>query len=127
MELTSSLEDYLETILVLQNRKPEVRSVDVAEYLNFSKPSIHRAVRLLKGIDYITVDSTGLLHLTKVGMEAAKKVYERHLFFTEQLKSWGIDEKTAEKEACRMEHTISQKSFELIQDRYRKLTKNIKK
>lgn len=114
MELTQSLEDYLEAILVLQNKKLEVRSVDVAEQLGFSKPSVHRAVKLLKKHDYITVDNDSLLHLTEAGVETARKIYERHRFFTEQLESWGIDEKTAEEEACKIEHVVSQESFEKI-------------
>lgn len=114
MNLTQSLEDYLETILILQKKKPEVRSVDVAEQLNFSKPSVHRAIKLLKKDKYITVDDAGLLQLTEMGMATAQRIYERHRFFTEQLESWGIDEKTAEEEACRIEHVVSQESFEKI-------------
>lgn len=114
MKLTQSLEDYLEAILVLQKKKSEVRSVDVAEHLEFSKPSVHRAVKLLQKDKYITVDDAGLLRLTEAGIETAQRIYERHQFFTEKLTSWGVDEKTAEAEACKIEHVVSQESFEKI-------------
>jgi len=120
VKLTQSLEDYLEAILVLQMKKSEVRSVDVAEYLGFAKPSVHRAVKLLKKQGYIAVDDIGLLHLTAVGSEVAQRLYERHQFFTDQLTSLGVDKKTAEAEACKIEHVVSQESFEKIRQAIKK-------
>lgn len=114
MNLTQSLEDYLEAVLYIQKKNSEVRSVDVAEHLGFSKPSVHRAIKLLKKDKYITVDETGLLHLTETGLKTAQKIYERHQFFTERLTSIGVDKKTAEEEACKIEHVVSQESFEKI-------------
>ena len=114
MKLYASGEDYLEAVLVLQRKQGMVRSVDLARHMGFSKPSISHAVGGLKNGGFLTVDDDGFLHLTVIGREIAEKIYERHLFFTEQLVAAGVDLETAEQEACRMEHTISQRSFELL-------------
>ena len=114
MKLHASGEDYLEAILVLQRQKGMVRSVDVARHMEVSKPSVCHAVATLRNGGFLMMDEDHFLHLTDVGREVAKKIYERHCFFTEQLIAAGVDPKTAEADACRIEHTISQDSFEKI-------------
>ena len=113
-QLLESGEMYLETILVLTKEKKAVRSLDVAEYRNYSKPSVSRAVKLLKDGGYITVDKDGFLLLTDVGREVAEKIYHRHKVLTEFLVSLGVDEDTASKDACKMEHVISDTTLEAI-------------
>lgn len=114
MHLRESGEMYLETIYILTKKNHDVRSLDVAEYMNFSKPSVSRAVGLLKQGGYITVDSDGYLHLTDLGKEVAAKIYERHTLLTEFLMRLGVDQETAADDACKIEHDISDKSFEAI-------------
>ena len=114
MKLHASGEDYLETILVLQKKLGMVRSVDVARHMEVSKPSVCHAVATLRDGGFLTMDEDHFLHLTDVGREVAERIYERHCFFTEQLIAAGFDPKTAEADACRIEHTISQDSFEKI-------------
>ena len=111
MELHASGEDYLETILILQKQCGMVRSVDVARYMSVSKPSVCRAVAVLRDGGFLRVDDDHFLHLTDAGREVAEKIYERHQFFTEQLIAAGVDPKIAEADACRMEHAISSESF----------------
>ncbi|EOS47455.1 metal-dependent transcriptional regulator [Lachnospiraceae bacterium JLR.KK009] len=119
MKLHASGEDYLEAILILQKQKGEsaVRSIDLARHMGFSKPSISHAVGLLQNGGFLTVDIDGFLHLTEIGREMAEKIYERHLFFTKQLIAAGVDQETAEQDACRMEHAISDASFEKLKKR----------
>ncbi len=105
---------YLEAIHVLSVEKGEVRSIDVSEHLGYSKPSVSRAVGLLKNGGYITVDKEGLITLTDAGREVAEKIYERHTLLTRFLTSIGVDEKTASEDACKLEHAISDTSFEAI-------------
>ena len=114
MYLQESGEMYLETIYILTKKNHDVRSLDVAEYMNFSKPSVSRAVGLLKQGEYITVDQEGYLHLTAMGEEIAAKMYERHTLLTEFLIRLGVDRETASADACKIEHDISDKSFEAI-------------
>ena len=114
MKLHASGEDYLETIHVLQKKRGMVRSVDVARHMEVSKPSVCHAVATLRDGGFLMMDEDHFLHLTDVGREVAEKIYERHCFFTEQLITAGVDPKTAEVDACRIEHTISQDSFEKI-------------
>ena len=114
MKLHASGEDYLETILVLQKKLGMVRSVDVARHLEVTKPSVCHAVATLREGGFLTMDEDHFLHLTDVGREVAEKIFERHCFFTEQLIAAGVDPRTAEADACRIEHTISQDSFEKI-------------
>ena len=111
MKLHASGEDYLETILVLQKKLGMVRSVDVARHMEVSKPSVCHAVASLRDGGFLTMDEDHFLHLTDIGREVAEKIYERHCFFTEQLIAAGVAPKTAEADACRMEHVISQESF----------------
>ena len=114
MHLQESGEMYLETIYILTKKNHDVRSLDVAVYMNFSKPSVSRAVRLLKQGGYITVDPDGYLHLTDLGKEIASKIYERHTLLTEFLMRLGVDQETAADDACKIEHDISDKSFKAI-------------
>ena len=114
MKLHASGEDYLENILVLQKKRSMVRSVDVARHMEVSKPSVCHAVATLRDGGFLMMDEDHFLHLTDVGREVAERIYERHCFFTEQLIAAGVDPKTAEADACRIEHTISQDSFEKI-------------
>ena len=119
MEIRKSGEDYLEAILVLQKQKGMVRSVDVARHLEVTKPSVCNAVATLRDGGFLTMDSDYFLHLTDVGREVAEQIYEKHCFFTERLIAVGVDPETAEREACRMEHVISQESFERLRDAYK--------
>lgn len=114
MHLQESGEMYLETILILSNQKTTVRSIDVAGYMGFSKPSVSRAVGLLKNGGYIVVDSDGFITLTDAGYEVASKIYERHTILTAFLIRLGVDDETAVNDACKMEHDISDKTFEAI-------------
>lgn len=114
MGLKASGEMYLETIYVLSQKKSSVRSIDIAEHMNYSKPSVSRAVGQLKSEGYITIDCDGYITLTEEGMCQAKKIYERHTVLTKVLVMLGIDEATASEDACRIEHVISDKSFETI-------------
>ena len=111
MRLQESGEMYLETILILSQRQRFVRSIDVADYMGFSKPSVSRAVSLLKQGEYITVDREGFLYLTEAGREVAEKIYERHTVLTEILTGLGVSPEVAEQDACRIEHDISDETF----------------
>lgn len=114
LHLQESGEMYLETILVLSRKTGAVRSIDVGEYMGYSKPSVSRAIGLLKNGGYVTVSSEGFLQLTESGLEVAEKIYERHKALTEFLMRIGVDEKTASEDACKIEHDISDISFEAI-------------
>lgn len=114
MKIYASGEDYLEAVLVLQKEKGMVRSVDLARHMGFSKPSISHAVGVLKNGGFLTVDEDGYLHRTEDGREVAEKIYERHQFFTEQLVAVGVDRETAERDACRIEHAISEETFQKL-------------
>ncbi len=114
MRLEESGQMYLETIYVLSKKLSIVRSVDVAEEMGYSKPSVSRAVGLLKSADFVIMDPDGALHLTESGMEIAEKIYERHSVLTEFLTSLGVDKETALDDACKMEHDISDASLEAI-------------
>lgn len=120
MSLGKSGEDYLEAVLMLQKEKGMVRSIDLARHMGYSKPSISHAVSILRDGGFLTMDEDGFLHLTDVGREVAEKIYARHLLFTRLLIDVGIDPVTAEQEACRMEHAISQESFEKLRDAHKK-------
>ena len=111
-KLYASGEDYLEAILRLQKQKGIVRSVDVARYMDVSKPSVCHAVATLRDGGFLTMDEDYFLHLTDVGREAAEATYEKHRFFTEMLTRAGVDPAIAERDACRIEHVISEESFE---------------
>ncbi len=112
--LYESGEDYLETILIISQRKGSVRSIDIANEMELSKPSISRAVGILKNKNLIVVDEDGFIILTDEGKKIAKKIYERHQVLTEALILLGVDSKTAAKDACRIEHDLSESSFTKI-------------
>lgn len=115
--LYQSGEDYLETILILQNKNGYVRSIDIAQSLGYSKPSISRAMANLKKEEYIEMDSKGLITFTQKGLETAEMIYNRHLIITNFLiKSLGVDEKVAEDDACKIEHIISVDTFEKMKE-----------
>ena len=114
MKLHASGEDYLEAILVLHEKTGMVRSVDVARHMEVSKPSVCHAVATLKDGGFLTVDGDFFLHLTDVGRETAEQIYEKHQFFTIQLIAAGVDPKIAEADACRIEHVISEESFQRL-------------
>lgn len=114
MHLQESGEMYLETIYILSLNSSAVRSLDIAEYMGFSKPSVSRAVGLLKKASYILVDPSGYITLTDDGENIAKKIYERHITLTQLLIKLGVDQQTAAEDACKMEHAISDASFEAI-------------
>ena len=114
MNLQESGEMYLESILVLSKKKDRVRSIDVVEYMGFSKPSVSRAIGLLRGGGYVNMDSDGYLTLTATGLEVASKIYERHSLLSGFLVSLGVSEKTADADACKIEHHISDESFAAI-------------
>lgn len=113
--LGESLEDYLESILVLSQQLPLVRSVDVASYLGFSKPSVSHAVKLMHEQGLITLDKNKGLYLTAQGAQIANETWRRHQFFTNMLTAIGVDRETAQEDACRMEHVVSQETFDAIQ------------
>jgi len=123
--MQESGEMYLETILVLSEKKDNVRSIDVVEYMNYSKPSISRAVARLKEGGYITVSREGYLKLTETGKEIAERIYERHVVLTRILEKLGVNEKTAADDACRIEHVISAEAFEALKTYVSKLDKDI--
>ncbi len=114
MAIYESGEMYLETIHVLQKKSGKVRSVDISEHMGYSKPSVSRAVGLLKRDQYITVDKDGYILLTDAGRAVAEKIYARHTLLSNLLIRLGVSEKTALEDACRLEHAISDESFEAI-------------
>ena len=117
IKLRASGEDYLEAVLMLQKKNGMVRSIDLARHMEVSKPSVSRAGAILQEGGFLTVDSDYFLHLTEAGREVTEKIYERHQFFTEQLVAAGVDQETAEQEACRMEHVISDTSFQKLKEK----------
>ena len=118
MKLYASGEDYLETILILHREMGMVRSVDVARHMDVSKPSVCHAVAVLQEGGFLIMDADHFLHLTEVGNEIDGKIYERHCFFTDRLIEAGVDPKTAEADACRIEHVISDETFRRLKEKY---------
>ena len=114
MHIQESGEMYLETILLLSRTSSHVRAIDIGEHMGYSKPSVSRAMSLLKNGNYITVARDGSIHLTEQGLEIAEKIYERHTLLTGYLVALGVDEQTASEDACKIEHSISDASFEAI-------------
>jgi len=121
MHYNESEEMYLETILLLSRSRPSVRSIDIAEELNYSRPSVSRAVSLLKNKEYIVLDKSGEIVLTAEGKACAEAIYARHRVLTRLLMAAGADEKLATENACRMEHVISEDMFEILKDYVEKL------
>ena len=124
MAMQESGEMYLETIYVLSQQSGSVRSIDVAEEMGYSKPSVSRAVGLLKNAGLLLMDETGSLKLTEAGEEKAKRIYERHTVLSRLLMNLGVDEATATEDACRIEHYISDRSFEAIKAHMRRYGTN---
>ena len=114
MEIHESAENYLETILILQNKNGHVRSIDIVNKLDYTKPSISVAMKNLRENGYIEMNAESHITLTEKGREVAEKMYERHKILSNWLMFLGVDEKTAVEDACRIEHIISEKSFEMI-------------
>ena len=114
MQIHESAENYLETILELTERRGQVRSIDIVNELWYSKPSVSRAMGLLKQSGHVAVDKDGFLTLTKLGRETAEKIYERHTVLRDMLIHLGVSEEVASADACRIEHVISDASFEAI-------------
>jgi Mn-dependent DtxR family transcriptional regulator len=120
MNIYESGEDYLETILMLKERKGNVRSIDIANEMSFTKPSVSYAMKQFRENGYITVDEDGFIHLTKNGEEIAKRVYERHLVLTQLLLFLGVSKDNAKKDACKIEHDLSEETFDRIKDHLKK-------
>lgn len=121
MKIQESAEDYLETILMLKTRTGAVRSIDIANEMHFSKPSVSIAIKRLRENGYVTVDGSGYIDLTDAGMEIAQRVYERHLLFTKLLMALGVNEETARLDACRIEHDLSAETFACIKEYCKKI------
>ena len=121
MHLQESGEMYLETVYILTKKSDSVRSIDICEYMGYSKPSVSRAVGLLKDGGYITVDAKGYIKLTEEGTSVALKMFERHTMLTNFLVRLGVSEKTASEDACKIEHHISEESFDAIKNYVSKL------
>lgn len=120
MHLQESGEMYLETIYILSQTSSCVRSIDVAEHMGYSKPSVSRAMGILKQGGYVTADKDGFLSLTETGLDKAHKIFERHMVLTRLLTSMGVSESTAAEDACKIEHVISEESFEALKARFLK-------
>ena len=114
MKILESGENYLETILMLKESKGSVRSIDIVRQMNFSKPSVSRAMSLLRENGYITMDKEGWIQLTESGMEVASRIYERHRLLTKWLMALGVSPEVAAEDACRMEHDISNETIEKL-------------
>ena len=115
-----SVEDYLETILVLSHKLPEVRSIDIANEMHFSKPSVSVAMKNLRENGYVVINKEGHIFLTDAGREIAEMIYERHTLLSTWLISLGVSPETAAEDACRMEHVISKESFSAIKEHVEK-------
>lgn len=118
-------ENYLETILILKNKGLDIRSIDIVHEMSLSKPSVSRAVGILKNGGFIEVDNDGYITLTKDGSEVANRIYERHQVLTAWLVGLGVNEKTAAEDACRLEHDISDESFQKLKEHLREKHDNI--
>lgn len=120
MQIKESAENYLEAILMIKKEKGNVRSIDVANHLNFTKPSVSVAMKSFREEGYVTMDNDGSINLTQKGMEIAEKVYERHEVIAKALIALGIDEEVAYEDSCKIEHDISQQTFEKIKEHLKK-------
>ncbi|MBQ5398434.1 MAG: metal-dependent transcriptional regulator [Ruminococcus sp.] len=118
MKVMESAEDYLETILVLGRSKERVRSIDIVKHMELSKPSVSVAMKKLRENGYISMDSDGYITLEDSGRKIAEKIYERHVFISEWLQELGVSEETAMKDACRIEHVLSDETFDAIKTRF---------
>lgn len=122
MRILKSSEDYLEAMLMMSERHGYIRSIDIAAELHVTKPSVSYATKRLRENGYITMDREGLITLTDKGMEIAARIYERHKVLTALLIGLGVDEKTAREDACKMEHDMSDETFEAIKQHMNKIT-----
>lgn len=116
MRLHKSGEDYLEAILILHNKKGSVRSIDIADFMGVTKPSISNAIKLLREGGFLTMDENKMIKLTKSGRDEAERIYERHRFLTEWLIAIGVEPGTAEEDACKIEHDISVETFDRLKE-----------
>ena len=123
MKIQESAENYLETIYILHKKTGSVRSIDVVNHLGFSKPSVSNAMKQFRENGYVTVDDGGFITLTDLGLEVAEKMYRRHEVLTKVLISLGVSEDTAKEDACRIEHYLSDESFEAIEKHVAQYTK----
>ena len=123
MTIRESGEMYLETVYILSQKSSAVRGIDVGEYMGFSKPSVSRAIGLLKKEGLVATDENGYIKLTEAGEERAKVIYERHTLLSQLLMNLGVDEETATEDACRIEHYISEKTFDAIKAHVKKYGK----
>ena len=123
MTIRESGEMYLETLYILSQKSSAVRAIDVGAHMGFSKPSVSRAIGLLKKDGFVKTDEQGFLLLTEAGEEKAKRIYERHLLLSQLLMNLGVDEETATQDACRIEHYLSDKTFEAIKNNVKKYKK----
>ena len=119
MKIQESAENYLETILILSNANPYVRSIDIVNEMGFSKPSVSIAMKKLRENGYISMNEKGYITLEEPGREIAEKIYERHTVLSKLLETLGVDPKVAAEDACRMEHVISEETFDRIKDHIR--------
>ena len=120
MKIMESAENYLETILMLKDKKGTVRSIDIANELEYSKPSVSVAMKRLRENNYITVEDGGAIELTEEGKKLAESIYERHIILTKALEAIGVSPETASEDACRVEHYISQETFDKIKEHFEK-------
>lgn len=125
MKIRKSAEDYLETMLMLKEKHGYIRSVDIADELGVKKPSVSHATKMLKESGYITMDEENLITLTETGMSVATSIYERHRFLTDLLVSLGVDEEVSRQDACKIEHDLSNESFEAIRRHFESPSRKI--
>ena len=126
MTIQESAEMYLETILILSKELENVRAIDICKKMNFSKPSVSRAMKNLSNENYISISDKGYITLEEKGLDIAKKIYERHELLTEYFERLGISSQTAEDDACKIEHVISDETFKVIKKELKKMKKTVK-
>ena len=119
MQIKESAEDYLEKILILSNKNSLVRSIDIVNYMKLSKPSVSVAMKKLRENGYILMDNDGYITLTKEGKKIAEKIYERHMLITKWLQDLGVPEEIASSDACKIEHVLSEETFDAIKEKYK--------
>ena len=119
MQIKESAEDYLEKILILSNKNSLVRSIDIVNYMKLSKPSVSVAMKKLRENGYILMDNDGYITLTKEGKKIAEKIYERHMFITKWLQDLDVPEEIASSDACKIEHVLSEETFDAIKEKYK--------
>lgn len=123
MTITQSVADYLEAIMMLQKEKVHVRSVDIANHFGYSRPTVSQTLKSFRSKGYVEVDEDGFVSLTELGKEIAQSTYEKHVVLTGLLKAIGVSEETAKEDACKLEHDISEETFEAIKKFYRNMQK----